>query len=61
MIATDDLAYYRKREKEAMAKAEAATDPSIAAIHRELAARYHGMAIAAEYSRRRPSQSQAVG
>ncbi len=49
MFASNDRDYYLEREKDELALARAAKDPAAKAAHEELAARYHGIAVAAEY------------
>lgn len=50
MSSEHDLIYYRKRERHARAMANRAASRSVGALHEELAARYHGLAIAAEFN-----------
>lgn len=54
MFASNDRTYYLDRESDERALADAATDPAVKAIHEELAARYHGLAVAAEFSDGQP-------
>jgi hypothetical protein len=56
MFALNDKSYYQDREMEARARADAAADPAIRAIHLDMAARYHGMALAAEFEHEEPRQ-----
>lgn len=43
MLDTNDLDYYRKRERTAREHAAAATDPAIRSVHLEMAERYAGL------------------
>lgn len=49
MFESNDQNYYRNRERNERALADYAVDPSVKAIHEELAERYRGLAIAAEF------------
>lgn len=50
MFASNDRAYYLEREKDERALADKATDAAAKAAHEELAERYHGLAMAAEFN-----------
>lgn len=49
MIRAEDKIYFEKRERQARAAAEGAASPHIRVIHEELASRYRGWALAAEF------------
>lgn len=60
MFETNNRSYYREREQKERSLAATATDSTAKAIHEELAARYHGLAIAAEFAAPREAPQQMV-
>jgi hypothetical protein len=61
MFESNDQNYYRNRERNERALADSADDPSVRAIHEELAERYRGLAIAAEFQEQEPLVKIAAG
>jgi hypothetical protein len=61
MFESNDQNYYLDRERNERALADSADDPSVKAIHEELAARYHGLAVAAEFQEQEPLVKIATG
>jgi hypothetical protein len=61
MFESNDQNYYRNRERNERALADAADDASVKAIHDELAERYRGLAIAAEFQESAEPRQFAAG
>jgi hypothetical protein len=57
----NDRTYYLDRERNERALADSAVDASVKAIHEELAERYRGLAIAAEFQEQEPLVKIAAG